>query len=557
MSRILVIGGYGGFGARLSRRLAANGHRVLVGGRSADKAAAMAATIDGAEPVVIDRNGDVGAVLVNVRPELVVDAAGPFQGSGYRVPKACISLGIPYLDLADAREFVCGIDVLDGAAQTAGVAVVSGASSVPALSGAVARHLAEGLDRVTSVETALSASSRSSAGRSVVQAVLSYVGMPVRLWRGGLWQQRPGWQDLRRQNYAAAGFKPLNRIVALCDVPDLQLLPASLPGQPSVTFRAGNESSAQMVVLWLLSWPVRWGWLRSPHRLARWFLPLQQRLARWSSDRSAMAMTMKGWSDGRPVTKRWTIVAEQGDGPEIPTLAGELLAEDLLAGRVAPGARHGAGLLSLDRFEPLFGRIAVRQETVELETSEPLYRRLLGESFDRLPASVRSMHEVHGDAGAAGEGEVKRGGGLLGRLIGAIVGFPPAGTYPVHVEFLEQGGRERWIRHFGPHRFWSWFSIRGGLLYERFGLLRFGFELPCDESALRMRLVRWSAAGVPLPLFLAPRVNAREWQEDDRFLFDDRITMPLIGELIHYSGWLRPVGAAGQAATDRSLKTAA
>ena len=54
---------------------------------------------------------------------------------------------------------------------------------------------------------------------------------------------------------------------------------------------------------------------------------------------------------------------------------------------------------------------------------------------------------------------------------------------------LEQGGRERWIRHFGPHRFWSWFSIRGGLLYERFGLLRFGFELPCDESALRMRLV--------------------------------------------------------------------
>ena len=45
MKRILVIGGYGGFGARLSRRLAAAGHHVLVAGRSADKAARFAATL--------------------------------------------------------------------------------------------------------------------------------------------------------------------------------------------------------------------------------------------------------------------------------------------------------------------------------------------------------------------------------------------------------------------------------------------------------------------------------------------------------------------------------
>ncbi len=557
MSRILIIGGYGGFGARLSRRLAFKGHVVLVGGRSARKAAAFAATIDGGEAIAIDRDGDVGAVLVNARPELVVDSAGPFQGSGYQVPKACIALGIPYLDLADARDFVCGIGALDGAARTAGVAVASGASSVPALSGAVARHLADGLDRVTAVETALSASSRSSAGRSVAQAVLSYVGKPVRLWRGGRWQERSAWHELRKERYSVTGAQPLSRLVALCDVPDLELLPEMLPGRPAITFRAGNESPAQMAALWLLSWPVRWGWLRSLTGMGRWLLPLQRWVGRWSSDRSAMAMTLKGWRGGRPVTRRWTIVAEQGDGPEIPTLAAELLAEDLLAGRVPAGARNAADLLSLEQFEPRFARLAVRNETAELETGWPLYRRLLGEMFDRLPPAVRAMHEVHGDSGAAGEGEVRRGGGVIGRLIGAIVGFPPAGSYPVHVEFLQRGDRERWIRHFGPHRFWSWFSIKDGLLYERFGLLRFGFALPCDESSLRMRLMRWSAAGVPLPLFLAPRVDAREWQEGDRFRFDDRITMPLIGELIHYSGWLRPVGAVPEEASARSLRTAA
>lgn len=557
MSRILVIGGYGGFGARLSRRLAANGHHVLIGGRSASKAAVFAATLQKAEPVVIDRERDVGAALVSARPELVVDAAGPFQGSGYQVPRACIALGIPYLDLADARDFVCGFNALDGAARTAGVAVVSGASSVPALSSAVARRLSAGLGRVTAVETALSASSRSSAGRSVGRAILSYVGKPVKVWRGGLWKERRCWQELRRQDYAVAGARPLRRLVALCDVPDLELLPRLLPGRPTVTFRAGNESAFQMIALWLLSWPVRWGWLGSLAGLGGLLLPLQRWAAQWSSDRSAMAMTLKGWRDGRPVAKRWTIIAERGDGPEIPTLAAELLTEDLLAGRVVPGARNAADLLSLDRFEPLFERLAARHETVELEAGEPLYRRLLGETLDRLPQAVRSMHEVHGEAGAAGEGEVKRGGGPIGRLIGAIVGFPPAGRYPVHVEFLEQGGRERWVRHFGPHRFWSWFSIKDGLLYERFGLLRFGFALPCDESALRMRLVRWSAAGVPLPLFLAPRVNAHEWQDGDRFRFDDRITMPLIGELIHYSGWLRPVGTAPAEGSELSLRTAA
>lgn len=557
MSRILVIGGYGGFGARLSRRLATAGHELLVGGRSRAKAQTFAATLEGAEPVVVNRERDIGAVLVEVRPQLVIDAAGPFQASDYRVPKACIALGIPYLDLADARAFVCGIGALDGAARTAGVAVVSGASSVPALSGAVARHLAEGLDRVTAIETALSASSRSSAGNSVAQAILSYVGKPVRLWRGGRWQERSGWHELRTERYSVAGAKPLSRLVALCDVPDLELLPDMLPGRPAVAFRAGNESRVQMIALWLLSWPVRRGWLRSLAGMGRWLLPLQRWVGRWSDDRSAMAMTLKGWRGGRPVTKRWTIMAEEGDGPEIPTLAAELVAGQLLAGLVAPGARDASALLSLEQFEPLFATLAVRHETAELATSGPLYRRLLGGVFDRLPGAVQAMHDVHGDAGASGEGEVKRGGGLIGRMIGAIVGFPPAGSYPVHVEFLQRGGRERWIRHFGPHRFWSWFSARNGLLYERFGLLRFGFALPCDESALRMRRVRWSAAGVPLPLFLAPKVDAREWQEGDRFRFDDRITMPLIGELIHYSGWLRPIGATPEEGTERGLRTAA
>ena len=59
----------------------------------------------------------------------VVVHCGPFQGQDHRVAEACIAAGSHYIDLADGRDFVCGISRLDPAARRAGVAVISGASS--------------------------------------------------------------------------------------------------------------------------------------------------------------------------------------------------------------------------------------------------------------------------------------------------------------------------------------------------------------------------------------------------------------------------------------------
>jgi len=43
-----------------------------------------------------------------------------------------------------------------------------------------------------------------------------------------------------------------------------------------------------------------------------------------------------------------------------------------------------------------------------------------------------------------------------------------------------------------------------------------------------------------LPLGLAPRIQAREWQDGDRFRFEVSIRLPLIGLVVHYDGWLLP-----------------
>lgn len=538
MRSVIVVGGYGGFGARLSRRLAADGWAVLVAGRNFSAAQRLAAELPNARALVVDRNADLAPALEAHRPFLLVDAAGPFQGSGYQVAEACLACGVHYVDLADARDFVCGIERLDAAARAAGVVVVSGGSSVPALSGAVIADLSRGMEAVRSVVMSISASNRATVGPSVAAAILSYVGKPVRLWRGRRWQQETGWHRLLREAFSIPSRAPVRRLVALADVPDHAIFPASVHGKPATIFRAGPELAFQLLTLWLLSWPVKWGWVRSLSPFARWLLPLQKLSARFGTDRSAMAIEIKGLVDGEPVTRRWTLIAEEGDGPEIPTIAAHVLANAIAQGRLAPGARHAAGQVQLAEFDPHFDGLAIFR-AVESRPYVPLYRRVIGAAYATMPRPVRDMHDVFGDAGASGRGTVRRGKSTLARVVCAIMRFPPEGEHDLHVSFEERDGTETWTRDFSGHCFTSELSQRGAHLVERFGPMRFSFDLPCDAAGLAMAMRGWSIFGIPMPLWLAPRSRAREWADGEDFCFDVPIALPGIGMVVHYSGRLR------------------
>lgn len=539
MKRVLVLGGYGTFGGRIAERGAAAGFEILVAGRSLARAEAFCAGRERLQPAAIV--GSLAETLARLRPFAVVDAAGPFQGAGYETARAAIAAGCHYLDIADGSHFVAGIAALDAEAKAAGVSVISGASSVPALSGAVAARLAEGLERVTAVEIALSASSRGTAGRSVTAAILSYIGRPIRLRRGGRWTTAFGWQGLRSFDFVVEGAPPLRRrLAALADVPDLTLLPARLPGRPAVTFLAGTDAPWHNLGLSLLSWPVRWGWLRRPERFAGPLSTLQRWTRGPGSLRSAFEMRLFGTFGSDRLERRWTLIAEHGDGPEIPSLAVPLLLAKLEAGALAPGARDSGGLLALEEFEPSLAALAAVHARTERRLPPPLYARVMGGRFTVLPPAVRAIHEVLRDGGAAGEAEVRRGRNPLAGLAASAFGFPREGSHRLHVAFAEDGGIERWTRDFSGRTFSSLLSKRGGLLTERFGLVRFAFDLPSDETGLRMIIRRWWLGPLPLPLFLAPRSEASEWEEGGRFHFDVPIDLPLLGRLVHYRGWLEP-----------------
>ena len=536
MKHILVLGGYGGFGGRVARQLGEAGFAVTVAGRSLAKAQAYCARHPdlSLRPLALAREQWLGAE----RPWLVVDAAGPFQDIDYRLPEACIAAGCHYLDLADGRDFVCGIGALDSAAKAAGVAIISGASSLPALSAAVCDRLAAGLDRLSAIDVALSAGNRIAGGVSVTRAILSYVGRPVRLWRGQAWRTGHGWQELGRILFRIRGAPPLRRRVAICDVPDLTLLPERYPGGPAVRFRAGTELDVQNVGLWLLSWPVRWGWVTNLRPLTGLAVGFQRGLGWIGGERSAMRVEVKGWRGETAIRRVWTILAEQGDGPWIPTLAVPLLAARLDA--LPPGARSAAGSLGLDDYERAFAPFAIATASEE-EERPPLYARVMGEDFARLPPAVRALHQVNGDLAASGTAEVIRGKGLLARLLCRVMAFPAAAAeVPVSVWMREEGGVETWRRDFGGVAFSSRLAQRGALLVERFGPIRFGFALRREADGLTMHFQRWWLGPLPMPRLLMPRGAAREYEAEGRFHFDVPIALPLLGPVIHYRGWLTP-----------------
>ena len=356
MLTVVVIGGYGLFGARIARALARDERvRLVIGGRDRQRAVAAARALGLAAErgVAIDAHGPgLVAQLRALEADLLVHTAGPFQGQNYDVAEAAIESRCHYVDLADARAFVTGIARLDERARARGVAVVSGASTVPALSSAVVQRYAPRFGRLAAIRIGISSGAR-SPGVAAVRGVFSYVGQPFLRLENGAWVTTHGWLDLRRHRFPA----PLgSRWVGSCDVPDLDVLPARYPGVSTVTFHAGFASDVGHLVVYALAGLVRAGVLRNAASLAAPLTRLAQFLEPVFSHRGGMFVTLEGTGqDGAPLSLTWSLLAAQNHGPAIPCGAAIALARRLAGGRPLPvGAMPCVGLLSVDEYlEPL------------------------------------------------------------------------------------------------------------------------------------------------------------------------------------------------------------
>ncbi|MEO7403108.1 MAG: saccharopine dehydrogenase NADP-binding domain-containing protein [Burkholderiales bacterium] len=367
--RVIVIGGYGFFGERLCRLLAKIDRvSVCIAGRDARRASALAAEL-GATSLSLDAQSlGLATLLRTERAEFVIHTGGPFQHQAYHVAQACIAAGAHYVDLADARAFVCGIGALDATARAAGVAIVSGASTLPALSSAVIDALSSELTRVDAIRIGVSPANRTERGLATVRAGLSYCGRPIETWRNGARATTFGWSDLARYTYPA----PVGvRWHAAVDVPDTTLFPVRYAGVRDISARFGLELPILQFGMVAFSALGRIGLVRDWSRYARPLKWLGDCLIGFGSGNGGMHVEVDGLArDGSAITRRWVLVARDNHGPYVPTLAAAALVRQALEpGALRLGASPCVGLLSLAAIEREARGLGITTITASLSPS--------------------------------------------------------------------------------------------------------------------------------------------------------------------------------------------
>jgi saccharopine dehydrogenase-like NADP-dependent oxidoreductase len=367
--RILIVGGYGAFGARAAERLARSGGLdLIIAGRNGAAAQAFAAKLAGdyggiVTAAAMDATAVTADALKALGASVVINASGPFQAQDYSLARAAIQAGMHYLDLADARAFVGGMATLDAMAKAADVLVLSGASTVPAVATAVVDHLSPKFARLESLSYGLSPGNAYDPGPATTASILGGLGQPFTSLKDGTMQTVHGWDDCHRHAFPVLG----RRWMARCDVPDLDTMPARFPTLRDVRFYAGVEIGFFHLCLAAVAQARRLRLLPDPTPLTRPLLWAKRRLGFLGTDDGGMFVTLEGLGhDGRNKRVDWHLIARRNHGPYIPTSSAVVLARKLARGELtASGAGACVGYVTLEDLLAEVADLDIKPQTVE------------------------------------------------------------------------------------------------------------------------------------------------------------------------------------------------
>lgn len=340
--KIVVLGGYGTFGSLISDQLI-DSAKVLIAGRNRKMGQIFADSI-GADFVLCNAK-DKGSLQKAISGAfIVINAIGPFLSNDYSIPYTCIEEKCHYIDLADSREYVKEFNQLDRLAKAKEIFACTGASTTPAVTYALISELDAQFRDIHSIKIYLSAGNKNKAGVSTFESILSYVGVPVQVWRNGQWEMFSGWGLPEIVDFPPPVGK---RFVQLRDVPDLELFP-KLFEVNEVVFKAGVELRIFNIGLSALSQVKKNIPQINLMSLAKPLVKISRLLKNFGSFSGGVLVKLE---DKSGISKTLTLVTSQ-NGPRLPTAAAVLLAKKILfKGPPSYGAFPCLGFISLDEFQ--------------------------------------------------------------------------------------------------------------------------------------------------------------------------------------------------------------
>jgi hypothetical protein len=296
--RIAVLGGYGTFGARVSRDLAGRGHRVVVAGRDGRRAESLARALGPEHAGVSADVRDLAACRQALRGAAVaVVCAGPFSALGSAPARAALEEGAHYVDIADDRAYIRALRDLDGEFTRARLCAAYGCSSLPAVSSALALSVADPSDPPARARVTLYIGAANPKGEASVRAMVERLGRTVRTADGA----QPGFGDPQTVPLPAP-FGP--RTAYTFDGPEHDLFPRLL-GVSAVDVRVGFELPLANTGFALLA--------RTGAHWGRWtacFLARLATLAPAMGTSGGAVLVELTWSDGRRAAR--ALVADAG-----------------------------------------------------------------------------------------------------------------------------------------------------------------------------------------------------------------------------------------------------
>jgi saccharopine dehydrogenase-like NADP-dependent oxidoreductase len=351
-SKVLILGATGNVGRKIAKGLVAKSIAIIITGRSEEPLLALKKQLTkvtaktSIDILCFDFKKRLSQELLRLRPMVVINATGPFQTADFTTAANCILLGVNYIDLADAREYVSDFPILDEQAIKKNCVAITGASTFPCLSSAVLNHYKDEFKLIDSLVYGITVGQKTERGLASFESILSYAGRRFEDFCGAP-KKVYGWQDLYRQDYPLLG----KRWMANCDVPDLDLLPAFYSIK-SIRCSAGMESKVAHLGLWFLSWLIR---LKLPLKLekhAKSLLKFSHYFDSYGTDADGMHMLMSGTDHkGNQKSIKWFLVAKNGDASYIPTIPAILLAKRIIQDEIGEsGAIPCTQLITLESY---------------------------------------------------------------------------------------------------------------------------------------------------------------------------------------------------------------
>ena len=168
-----------------------------------------------------------------------------------------------------------------------------------------------------------------------------------------------------------------------------------------------------------------------------------------------------------------------------------------------------------------------------------MYEALMGASFPRLSPPIQAFHRLRGLHVLHGWVQTEAPRTFLARLMARCLGtplLPSSGA--IRFELDAHTDHEVWVRHFPTNTMMSRMRLVHGELTESLGPTRLHFCLDEVEGRLVMRLTKLRFLMLPCPRWAMPIVIAEEVGSGGRLEFNVKASLPLVGQVAGYSGYL-------------------